>query len=57
MTDYNAQWYFEVYGPFGRVIERFYIGKDETHHAASERARLKCASMKNKRTWIRLIKH
>jgi hypothetical protein len=57
MTDYNAQWYFEVYGPFGRVIERFYIGKDETHHAASEKARLKCASMKNKRTWIRLIKH
>lgn len=47
---------FEVYGPFGRLIERFTVGANELHHDAMERARqllLKRRREGYQRTYIR----
>ena len=55
----SKQWFFEVYTCFGRVVKRFPIGLDETHHTAQEQARIfikdNDAAYSN-RLWVRLIK-
>ncbi len=52
-------WKFEVYGPFGRVIESFPFGEGELHHEAAEKARIACLELNNEggRAWVRLVHH
>lgn len=45
----------EVYTHFGRVIARFPIGPNETHHRALEEARR--IALQEKARWIRFNLH